>query len=244
MNRLVTLIVPCYNEEARIDVEQFINFLRQNGDVNIVFVDDGSEDNTQVVLEKIVKEVPVQASILSMPANSGKAEAVRQGMLHSHRLNANYAGYWDADLATNLEQVPVLLALLEDVPHRKVVCGSRIKRLGATIERKWYRHYSGRIIATFISMLLNLPTYDTQCGAKLFDSQLTNELFGKPFISPWLFDVEILARLIQSQGRKNALEMIYEHPLTSWYDIGESKVSIKYLPKIPLELTKIYFHYR
>lgn len=244
MKRLATIIVPCYNEGSRIDAEQFIRFLNHNSDIAIVFVDDGSEDNTLEVLENIAATVPEQVSIVSMSINSGKAEAVRQGVLYSRQFQSEYVGYWDADLATALEQTKVFSELLKQDNTRKIICGSRIKRLGATIERKWYRHYSGRIIATLISMILNLPTYDTQCGAKLFDTELIEDLFGKPFISPWLFDVEILARIIRTSGRDKALQMIYEHPLSSWDDIGESKVKLSYIPKIPIELARIYLHYR
>jgi hypothetical protein len=125
-----------------------------------------------------------------------------------------------------------------------MIFGSRIQRLGADIKRHWYRHYPGRIIAFWINAIIKLPVHDTQCGAKLIEANLARQIFAEPFISSWLFDVELFARIIALYGRQQASQMIYEIPLQRWTDVGDSKISAGYLPKIPVELAKIYWKYR
>jgi dolichyl-phosphate beta-glucosyltransferase len=63
------------------------------------------------------------------------------------------------------------------------------------IERKPLRHYLGRIVATIISLYLKIRIYDTQCGAKILKREYAAHVFKDPFLSRWLFNVEILKRL-------------------------------------------------
>ena len=106
--------------------------------------------------------------------------------------------------------------------------GSRVKLLGRKIDRRRSRHYLGRIFATAVSTVLGLDVYDTQCGAKLFRvTPFIRALFEHPFLSRWIFDVEIIARLIQAKRGKNlpqADRVIYEFPLMEWRDVQGSKL--------------------
>ena len=124
-----------------------------------------------------------------------------------------------------------------------MVLGSRIKRLGASIDRKAKRHYLGRVFATFASLTLRLPVYDTQCGAKLVQAALVPQLFDQPFLSRWIFDVELLARLRNLVGVQKLLDATIEAPLDKWEDIGGSKLRFSYMMRAPLELWKIARRY-
>ena len=124
------------------------------------------------------------------------------------------------------------------------VCGSRILRLGASIHRSFFRHYFGRVFATVASNILNIPVYDTQCGAKLFRAEHAELIFSEHFLSRWFFDVELFARSIELMGRQKTVHSIYEVPLSQWHDQGVSKVSWGSMIRTPIELLRIYYHYR
>jgi dolichyl-phosphate beta-glucosyltransferase len=242
---MLTLVVPCYNEADRLDQTAFIEFSRQNPDIGFLFVNDGSTDATASLIASIIEQAGSRMKLLNLPENSGKAEAIRSGILQAlAEESPGYIGYWDADLATPLDAIHALMKEMLSVPARRFICGSRIRRMGARIERRCLRHYFGRIVATAASNLLALPFYDTQCGAKLIEKDLAAQIFGQPFISRWLFDLELIARIIETLGRPEACRTICEVPLTEWRDVGESKVDLSYLPRIPYELFRIRQAYR
>ena len=227
------LVVPCYNEARRFLAGEFRAFLSHRTGISVLFVNDGSTDDTFAVLKRLETEMPSCIEVLHLPQNSGKAEAVRKGMLHAlNTQGITCVGFWDADLATPLDAVDELLCILADNPDIQMVFGSRVKLLGRNIERRAVRHYLGRVFATCASMVLRLPIYDTQCGAKLF--RVTSDLgavLQHPFQSRWIFDVEILARFQQVRadaGVGRALSgVIYEFPLRCWRDVPGSKLRPK-----------------
>ena len=240
-----TLIIPCYNEAERLDQASFVEFSRRNPDISFLFVNDGSTDATSAMLTSMIRQAGRGMKLLDMTENVGKAEAVRQGILLALKENPQeYVGYWDADLATPLDAIHDLRGASATTPKKRFICGSRVRRMGARIERQCLRHYSGRIIATAASTILDLPFYDSQCGAKLIEKDLAALIFRQPFISRWLFDLELIARIIEAFGHPEACRTILEVPLREWKDIGESKIRLSYLPRIPYELYLIRQAYR
>ncbi|MEQ1693375.1 MAG: glycosyltransferase, partial [Gemmatimonas sp.] len=170
----LTLVVPCYNEAHRLNTEAFRAFLAEEPLVSVIFVDDGSTDGTREMLEPLVRPFATRASVLVQPVNLGKAAAVREGMRKALADRAAVVGFWDADLSTPLDAVRELLDVLRRRPDIEWVFGSRVRLMGRSIERRALRHYLGRVFATATSLVLSLPVYDTQCGAKLF--RATREL--------------------------------------------------------------------
>ena len=174
-------MVPCFNEAQRLDVRAFDDFLRRSADVTLLFVDDGSTDDTPLVIERLRQQHPRQVCTLRLSANVGKAEAVRRGVQVALRRRPAMVGYWDADLATPLEAIPQFRDVLRARPDVSLVMGSRVALLGRQIRRRGVRHFLGRAFATAASIVLRLPVYDTQCGAKLF--RATPEVAGVCFRS-------------------------------------------------------------
>lgn len=243
------VVVPCYNEAARLDTSAFARFFQadQNSPIEILFVNDGSNDHTLEILNSIRAAFPEHVSVLDQQPNRGKAEAVRNGMLSVIASGqAAYTGYWDADLATPLDQIPDFLNLLEQRPQLNLIFGARVRLLGRAIRRQALRHYCGRCFATVASTLLRLPIYDTQCGAKLFRISLDlAAVLKEPFHSRWIFDVEILARFL-ALHHSDAMQFeneIYEFPLPVWTDVAGSKVKPSDFFRAFVELATIYRRY-
>jgi dolichyl-phosphate beta-glucosyltransferase len=240
-----TIVVPCFNEAYRLRLSEFRDYLSHCHDVRFVFVNDGSQDQTASMLRKFQAEAGAQVDVLDCRENRGKAEAVRRGMLHALSQDIRFVGFWDADLATPLSAIDEFVLLLEDRPEIQMVFGARVKLLGREIDRRVARHYLGRIFATCASLVLHLPIYDTQCGAKIFRvTNLLPQLLEEPFCSRWIFDVEIIARFARAMGnRALATESIYEYPLRKWVDVAGSKIRPKDFVRAFLELAAIWLKY-
>jgi dolichyl-phosphate beta-glucosyltransferase len=231
----VVIIIPFYNEVERIKSENFHQIFGGFSHYIFLLVDDGSSDNTIVILEQFQSKFS-NVEVLKSNKNVGKAEAIRSGVLSISE--ANLISYYDADLATPFLELDKLIQFSVQNPNYKMIMGARIKLIGNGVKRSLKRHYFGRIFATIVSQfVLNTAVYDTQCGAKVIDFETAKQIFEKPFVSKWLFDVELLKRL---QKIHNLKEVVKEIPLEKWEEIGNSKIKFSDFLRIPYELFQIY----
>ncbi len=242
--RKYAIVVPCYNEENRFPYSAFLTFAQRHPEILLCFVNDGSKDNTLAMLKGIQTESRYNICVHSLDKNSGKSEAVRQGMLYVYQnFDVSNLGFLDADMATTPEEWLEMAAFKQKYPQFGAIVGSRIQRLGADIHRDNNRSLLSNIVKKFIRIILNTTFQDTQCGAKIFQRNLIPFLFGKPFLTPWLFDVEIFLRLQQKFGKSTLQKGVLEFPLMQWTEVGGSKLKLKDSLKIPMQLLRLYVKY-
>lgn len=224
----LALIVPCYNEAARLIPQAFLDFAVSHPSVRLLFVDDGSTDATFEILQRVQAVAPESIDVMRLPSHQGKAEAVRAGIVYGMRHEAELVGFWDADLSTPLQVVNDFLALAKKRPEMDVILGSRVMLMGRDIRRKAWRHYVGRVFTTAVSLTLDLPVYDTQCGAKVFRAnEAIAAVFATRFRSRWIFDVELLARYLAlpvQPGEPPRRSRIYELAVPVWHHTPGSRL--------------------
>lgn len=239
----ICIIVPCYNEADRINVDSFVDFFKSN-DYHVCFVNDGSKDNTLTVLENLKNKIGSNCDVLNLTKNGGKAEAIRQGIINIIDADFDYIGFFDADLATPLSEINYFIKFCDGKLKHDIIMGSRFSRLGADIKRTTTRHYIGRVFSTLASLILNLKVYDTQCGAKLFSRKIYEKVFNDEFISKWIFDIEILFRAIRIFGLAYVNKNTIEIPLNKWSEKNNSKLKWSDFIKVPFELFVIWKSFR
>ncbi|WP_025741610.1 dolichyl-phosphate beta-glucosyltransferase [Aquimarina pacifica] len=238
------IIIPCYNEEKRLNINAFANFIQKENSFHLCFVNDGSSDNTINVLKEIQSNNPYKISVIDIKKNSGKAEAVRAGAKYFHkREDINLIGFMDADLSTDFKDFKNLVKTLEKDTNLSMVFGSRAKETSQGIEKNAIRALFSKIIKTLVFFILRLPIEDTQCGAKVFRSELVPVIFKSNFFSRWLFDIEMFLRMKKHFGKVMILNKIYEQPLQRWVHMEDSKLGIKDSLQIPYRLLSIWFNY-
>ncbi|MEO6652935.1 MAG: glycosyltransferase [Ilumatobacteraceae bacterium] len=217
----VCIVVPCFDEAARLDAEAFRELSTQVD--RVLFVDDGSTDGTGRILAGIAESTAGRVDVLTLQINAGKAEAVRLGLRRAIELGSDIVGYLDADLAAPTSEIVRLVEIAQREPERVAVIGSRVALLGHRVHRRPTRHYLGRLYATGASLALGVPVYDTQCGAKVFRvGGPLRDALAEPFHDRWSFDVELLGRLLAAPDGTG--DDIIEVPLVSWSDMDGSSV--------------------
>ncbi len=237
-----TVVVPCFNETRRLQPQGFCGFDPETAE--LVFVDDGSTDNTRAVLESLCAHVGARglaARTVALDKNVGKAEAIRRGLLNALESDASVVGYLDADLATPPAEMARLIRTLNE-QCVDVVMGARVVLLGTQIRRRSVRHYLVRIFATVASLILQMPVYDTQCGAKVFRRTAALECaLAEPFSGRWAFDVELIGRLHAGTREVPGVptSRFVEVPLSEWRDVDGSTLRGLAVPLLGIELLRI-----
>lgn len=235
----LAIVIPCKNEILRLRPCAFFEAVERWPFLCFCFVDDGSTDGTTELLSFLQQNSPSIDAVF-LPENRGKAEAVRAGMnFLFNKTDLEWVGFWDADLATPLEEIPRFLETVEKNPRCDAVIGARWPHLGARIERSLFRGFTGMVMKALIRIVLRCSVFDTQCGAKIFRKEVAEEIFADPFISRWLFDVELLKRMGCTRLRKNVIEQ----PLQDWNEVPGSKLHFLDECRVFFDLAKIERRY-
>jgi len=210
----LSIVVPAYNEESRLHktLPEFLKFMAASKKpVEIIFVDDGSHDNTSEVIRKATEGLK-NARLIKFSVNRGKGAAIREGMLSAR---GKFRIFADADSSSPIWQAEKLLQAADEktvVIGSRYVSGSLIK-----IKQPFYRIFGSRIMNLFIRIILLPDIKDTQCGFKLFRGEVARELFAAARVDGFAFDVEILLLAVPRYK-------VVEVPV-AWRHVEESRVS-------------------
>lgn len=158
------IVIPCFNEERRLDIDALLGALEATPGLRLTCVDDGSSDATLSVLQRLAAAAPGRVRVLPLSRNQGKAEAVRQGLLQACTGPdaAQLVGYWDADLSTPLDAIEDFRRVMIRLPEVQMVFGSRRALLGHRIRRSAMRRIISRICATLAGAAIGLSVGDSQ----------------------------------------------------------------------------------
>ncbi|WP_251106568.1 dolichyl-phosphate beta-glucosyltransferase [Alloacidobacterium dinghuense] len=190
MNPNYSIVIPAYNEKARIGhtLERVLECVHARGwNAEVLVVNDGSSDNTASIIESFAAKDPF-VRLINNPKNCGKGYSVRNGMLQA---TGEIVMFTDADLSSPIEEAEQLFAAIR--AGADIAIGSRwleVKR--QTLRQPLYRRFFGRCFNAVTRMVMALPFADTQCGFKAFTRQASQTVFQLQRIERWGFDPEIL----------------------------------------------------
>ncbi|MDQ8047116.1 MAG: dolichyl-phosphate beta-glucosyltransferase [Solirubrobacteraceae bacterium] len=228
----VTVIIPAFNEEARLGatLDRVVQHPRLDG-AQIVVVDDGSTDATVAISEDRLRDIPF-AHTLRSPSNKGKGAAIRKGMVVA---GGDKVLFMDADLATSLDAIDPMLDRLDEAD---VVVGSRNLNGSVVTGRSRGRAVMHRAFSGPARQIAGLGVSDPQCGFKGFRREIVGPLFRYSLFDGFSIDVEILL-IAQKMGLR-----IEEIPVV-WHAVQGSKVRVLRDPlHMAADLARVRYRHR
>lgn len=209
----VSIVIPAYNEEARLphSLELIAAFAQaQPYSVEVVVVDNNSSDGTRAIVETFAAQAPYVRVLFE--GAQGKGAAVRTGMLAAR---GAYRFICDADLSMPIDEVGRFLPpALSDFD---VAIGSREAPGAIRYDEPWHRHVMGRVFNTIVRLFAVHGFQDTQAGFKMFRAEAAEALFPLQTLDGWSFDVEVLF-IAQQRGYR-----IVEIPIP-WYYKSNTRI--------------------
>lgn len=207
------IVLPTYNEAQVLAknvraVHAFCADTLSNYVWEICIADNGSHDATPTIAATLSRELP-RVTYFHIDG-AGRGAALRRAWIES---SADILCYMDADLATDLHALPLLIAAIRD--GADIAVGSRFMQ-GASVQRSWSREWMSRTYNWITRHLLHLRIRDAQCGFKAISKKTAQELLPLIHNNQWFFDTELLV-LGERRGMK-----IVEVPVT-WVEVRDRK---------------------
>jgi len=187
-DKSVSLIIPAYNEEKRIETV-VLNYAKHFSSQEIIVVCDGCVDNTAVIVNNLCAKYP-NIKCLIFKERLGKGGALRKGFEIAQR---DIIGFVDADESVEPQDVERMLGVLS---HTDGVIGSRkLKDSRILIKQPFKRRLASKMFNILVSAIFQLNFKDTQCGAKVFLKGPIKKVLPELKTSGFEFDVELLWRM-------------------------------------------------
>ena len=216
----LSIIIPVWNEESKIaaDILNIDSFFRKSPlKIELIIVDDGSNDNSLKTSQKALQNVSIESKSLAFK-HMGKGYAVRQGILAS---KGHIVMFMDCGGNVPLSFINKGLETVKDKDVDLVLATRFHKQSKITFDRIWFRKITSFIFRKITNTLLDLPSEisDSQCGFKLFKGEIAREIFAGLKIDGFLFDLEVIL-LAKAQGFR-----IIEMPV-EWHCDRDSRLNI------------------
>jgi dolichyl-phosphate beta-glucosyltransferase len=231
----LSIIIPAFNEEKRIratldEIDTF--FSERQLTVEVIVSDDGSSDNTSEIVRNF-KPSCFDLDLIRFQENRGKAAALREGVLNA---KGSLILICDADLSTPVSELDKLLPYIQSGEFSIAIASRALKDSTVEVHQPLYRELLGKSFNLLAQILAVPGIWDTQCGFKLFASDVGKILFSKMTVNDFAYDVEILT-IAQENGYK-----IIEVPI-KWINSPETKLKVlKDVPLMFLSLWRIFFN--
>lgn len=210
----LSIIIPCFNEYRRLyrNLPIIAEYSDRLKDYEIIFVNDGSTDNTLRLLQ-FYKSYCKNMHIITYDQNRGKGYAVRQGLKAATK---DLVLFMDADLATDLSTIEKAMKTSKIMPKDFMIIGNR-EDPKSVITASIFRKIIGRTFVLLQRIILGMNYADTQCGFKLMSKSIIPKIVEDLQIDRWAFDVEMLYLCKQNRIKVKPIPVI-------WHDVAGSKV--------------------
>lgn len=199
MNPKLSVLIPMYNEKKNaektaLSLSSYLDSKFPDGNYEIVFSDDGSNDGCAELIKKL--SLP-SVRVVGYTDNRGKGSAIREGIF---KCNGDFIVYTDCDLAYGCEAIYGIYEALSKCDSELMI-GSRNMRDDGYDGYTAIRKLMSKTYIKFISLLAGFNHSDSQCGIKCIRSHTAKEIYSKCTVNGFAFDLEVLI-LAEKLGKK------------------------------------------
>ena len=239
MIKELSIIFPLYNEEKRLkrtflEILNFKKKINKNKKIEIIFVNDGSSDNSQLLIESFIEKTKTQnfnIKIFKLKKNMGKGYAIKHGV---KKTSKKWILTTDIDLSVSLNQI-LEWEKYYPLHSKNIIFGSR-NLSQSKVEKNFFRFVLGNFFTFFVKLFLNISLFDTQCGFKLYKKTTAKKIFSQLTNYGFTHDLELVII-----SKKLEFEII-ELPV-KWTHKKGSKLNIFFEP-IKMFLNIIYLRFK
>ena len=212
--RILSLIIPCYNDESTLVgiVEEVLKVQSEDLSLELVIVDDCSTDSSRAVAEKLAADHP-EVKLCFHEKNRGKGAALRTGFLAA---TGDYVGIQDADMEYDPHDYLKMLRPLDE-GRADVVFGSRYLKREDRIVLRWWHTAMNRFLTWWSNVLSDLDVTDMETCYKLFRREIIQKIAPRLKEDRFGFEPEVVAhvaRLVRKEGVRVAEVAISYRPRT------------------------------
>ena len=223
MIKSLSIIFPVFNEELRLksSFSHIASFLKKkkNFKIEIIFIDDGSKDNSYNLITQFVQNLKtnnrIKIKVIKSKRNLGKGSALKLGV---KKAKHDWILTTDIDMSVSLFQFSNWMK--KKLIHRKyfVYFGSRTHQ-ESIVKENIFRNMLGHVMRFCISTILNIKIKDTQCGYKLYKKKVARLIFSKLKNRGFEHDVELVLLLKSKQIEIRELPVKWVHKSSSSLNI-------------------------
>jgi dolichol-phosphate mannosyltransferase len=221
----LSIVIPAYNEEARIETV-LSTYCDHFPNQEIVVVCNGCTDTTPAIVNRLCLKYS-QIKALCFEGKLGKGGAIIEGFKVAE---GDRIGFVDADESVAPEDLERMFDALSNADG--VIASRRLRESRIPVKQPWQRRAGSKVFNLFVRIIFSMDFRDTQCGAKIFTREAIENVLDKLTTTGFEFDVELLWKL------KNRGYKIIEFPIT-WKHSEGSTFNPSSAPKMILSLLKV-----
>ncbi len=224
----LSIVLACYNEASHL--EKSFNRLTDmlssaNFTYEIIFIDDKSTDDTQQIINDIIKKHPyMQIKSIIHNENTGRGRAVTDGFKIAE---ADIVGYIDVDLEIDAVYIYSFYRAIRE--GNDTALGERVSRFSIY---SIPRFFTGRGYNLLMRMFIRLPLSDTESGIKFFSRKKLIDIIDTVEDECWFWDTEICARMYKAGYKIKEIPCIYARNRTKKSTVKIVSDSIYYFKKL------------
>jgi len=230
----ITIIIPAYNEEKRIPrcLKRVLEYCNEREwDYEVLVAEDGSTDSTVKIVKDFASNEK-RIKLLSFTERLGKGGGIKNAMLQATK---DYVCFIDVDLSADVSELERLIPYVNDYD---IVIGSRKLRGNLPpIESPVHRKILSSFYSKFFRFLFKITIHDTQCGFKLFKTNIVSRLFKEIHTTGFAFDSEVLVKANWLGLKIKEVPIIWKHD-------PASKINVfKQIRQMSISLLQIWYEY-